>query len=107
MKNDASASWHGFEYQGKITLYQVLKRINCLLKEEKTEEISKYSFLVEGKEDFDIYKDDNLIELNQVKAQYTKKNVSGYMEAIIKLYLRESDKSWIDVNKVDTKREDT
>lgn len=93
MKNDASASWHGFEYQGKITLYQVLKRINCLLKEEKTEEISRYSFLVEGKEDFDIYKDDNLIELNQVKAQYTKKNVSGYMEAIIKLYLRESDKS--------------
>ena len=44
MKNDASASWHGFEYQGKITLYQVLKRINCLLKEEKTEEISRYSF---------------------------------------------------------------
>ncbi len=93
MKNDASASWHGFEYQGKITLYQVLKRINCLLKEEKTEEISRYSFLVEGKEDFDIYEDDNLIELNQVKAQYTKKNVSGYMEAIIKLYLRESDHS--------------
>ncbi|MBO0422185.1 ABC-three component system protein [Enterococcus plantarum] len=93
MNNDASASWHGFEYQGKVTLYQVLKRINDLLEEGKSEEISRYSFLVEGEEDFDIYEDNDLIELNQVKAQYTKKNVSGYMEAISKLYLRDSAKS--------------
>ncbi|GGC79217.1 ABC-three component system protein [Enterococcus wangshanyuanii] len=92
MKNDASASWHGFEYQGKVTLYQVLKRINDLLEEGKSEEISRYSFLVEGEEDFDIYEDNDLIELNQVKAQYTKKNVSGYMEAILKLYARSSAK---------------
>lgn len=90
MKNDASASWHGFEYQGKITLYHILKRINWLFEERKEEEIFRYSFLVEGEEDFDIFEDINVIELNQVKAQYTKKNVSGYMVAIIKLYLRES-----------------
>lgn len=93
MNNDASASWHGFEYQGKVTLYQVLRRINGLLDNKKSEKISSYSFLVEGEEDFDIFKDGDLIELNQVKAQYTKKNVSGYMEAIIKLYLRDSAKS--------------
>ncbi|EGO2793372.1 hypothetical protein PSH01_06400 [Enterococcus faecalis] len=92
MNNDASASWHGFEYQGKVTLYQVLKRTNVLLEEGKSEEISRYSFLVEGEEDFDIYEGDDLIELNQVKAQYTKKNISGYMEAILKLYARSSAK---------------
>ncbi|MGX7420243.1 hypothetical protein ACWOFR_15740 [Carnobacterium gallinarum] len=90
MNNDASASWHGFEYQGKVTLYQVLKRINCLLEEGKQEEISRYSFLVEGEEDFDILEDGEIIELNQVKAQYSKQNISGYMDSVMKLYARSS-----------------
>ena len=91
MRNDASASWNGFEFQGKITIYQVLLKINALIRE--SDQIKKFSFRVEGEEDFDILENDQVIELAQIKAKLSKKNISDYFDALIKMTERDSYKN--------------
>lgn len=90
MVNDASSSWNGFEFQGKITIYQVLSRINELRGDKA--KIGIYHFRVEGEEDFDILENNKVIELAQVKAKLSKKNVKDYLSALIKLVERDSYK---------------
>lgn len=91
MKNDASASWNGFEFQGKITIYQVLLKINAL--KGDSDQIKKFSFRVEGEEDFDILENDQVIELAQIKAKLSKENISDYFDALIKMTERDSYKN--------------
>ena len=40
---DATNSWSGYNYQGKIALFVVLKKINELISIGKVDEIEKYS----------------------------------------------------------------
>ena len=79
---DASSSWSGYQYQGKITIYIALKLINNFIKED----IEKYFIEVEHSEDLAIKKNNNYISFHQVKARKNDKYMSSYLEAIEKLY---------------------
>ncbi len=88
---DATNSWSGYNYQGKIALFVVLKKINELISMGKRDEIEKYSVELEWLEDFSIlYKDDDGIQyktIHQVKAK-DKHNIGDYEDALVKLYCK-------------------
>lgn len=88
---DATNSWSGYNYQGKIALFVVLKKINELISMGKITEIEKYSVELEWLEDFSIlYKGDDGIQyktIHQVKAK-DKHNISDYEDALVKLYYK-------------------
>lgn len=64
----AIPSWEGFEYQGHIALFIVLKHIWHEIELGNREEINLYKLGIEGEEDFSIIKDGNYVSLHQVKA---------------------------------------
>jgi hypothetical protein len=76
---DATHSWNGFSYQGKIGLIAVLDLICTLL--ENGEELKRYSLEFEFMEDFSIKHDDNYIQIHQVKS-YAEQPLSEYKDAI-------------------------
>lgn len=88
---DATNSWSGYNYQGKIALLVVLKKINELISEGKEDEIEKYSVKLEWLEDFSIlYKVDDVAQyktIHQVKAK-DKHNITDYEDALVKLYYK-------------------
>ena len=88
---DATNSWSGYNYQGKIALFVVLKKINELISMEKMDEIEKYSVELEWLEDFSIlYKGDDGVQyktIHQVKAK-DRHNITDYEDALVKLYYK-------------------
>lgn len=88
---DATNSWSGYNYQGKIALFVVLKKINELISMGKMDEIEKYSVELEWLEDFSIlYKSDDGVQyktIHQVKAK-DKHNITDYEDALVKLYYK-------------------
>lgn len=88
---DATNSWSGYTYQGKIALFVVLRKINDLICMGKIDEIEKYSVELEWLEDFSIlYNCDDGIQyktIHQVKAK-DKQNISDYEDALVKLYYK-------------------
>ena len=88
---DATNSWSGYNYQGKIALFVVLKKLNELISMGKMDEIEKYSVELEWLEDFSIlYKGDEGVRyktIHQVKAR-DKHNISDYEDALVKLYYK-------------------
>ena len=88
---DATNSWSGYNYQGKIALFVVLRKINELISMGKVEEIEKYSVELEWLEDFSILcKGDDGIQyktIHQVKAK-DKHSISDYEDALVKLYYK-------------------
>ncbi|MEB8433871.1 hypothetical protein OO007_16660 [Cocleimonas sp. KMM 6892] len=68
MSHDASATWSGFNYQGKVALYHTLTFINQKLDEDMNFEFSGYELILENHEDFDIKGPDGFISFHQVKA---------------------------------------
>lgn len=87
MSHDASATWSGFNYQGKIALYHVLKII-C---EKKTIDIgydfSDYSLILENNEDFDIRGPGGFESFHQVKA-INNTALSTYENALFAMMLQ-------------------
>ena len=51
---DATDSWHGYTYQGKIALLVAMEIINKLYEESKKEKIKNYYLEIEWLEDFSI-----------------------------------------------------
>lgn len=88
---DATNSWSGYNYQGRIALFVVLKKINELISIGKMDEIEKYSLELEWLEDFSIlYKSDDGVQyktIHQVKAK-DKHNIADYEDALVKLYYK-------------------
>ena len=88
---DATNSWSGYNYQGKIALFVVLKKLNELISMGELDEIEKYSVELEWLEDFSIlYKGDAGVQyktIHQVKAK-DKHNISDYEDALVKLYYK-------------------
>lgn len=88
---DATNSWSGYNYQGKIALFVVLQKINDLISKNKIDEIEKYCVELEWLEDFSIlYKGDEGVQyrtIHQVKAK-DKQNISDYEDALSKLYYK-------------------
>lgn len=64
----AIPSWQGYEYQGHIALYVVLKKIKTLLDNDLNNSNSNYSLEIEGVEDFSILNGESYESLHQVKA---------------------------------------
>ncbi|WP_026882464.1 ABC-three component system protein [Clostridium akagii] len=83
---DASSSWSGYQYQGKITIYIALQLINKCVKNPIGMDIGKYFIEVECREDLAIKKEDEYISFHQVKARKYDIYMNNYLEAIEKLY---------------------
>ncbi|MDO7440340.1 ABC-three component system protein [Acinetobacter baumannii] len=80
---DASSSWSGFNYQGKVAIYYVLKQIN---EAPLDTDFSNYKLLLEATEDFEIIHNGVPVSYHQVKA-YNSQSFSKYSNALISLLL--------------------
>ena len=80
--NDAIPTWSGFNYQGKIMLFYILKLMNQINKEEDGR---VYSVNLEEIEDFCILRDSEYISFHQVKAWLSVTKWSSYSAAMDKL----------------------
>jgi len=76
---DATHSWNGYSYQGKVALIVVLELIIKLIEQGKSLESLKLEF--EFIEDFSIKKDDQYIQIHQVKS-YGPESLSKYKDAV-------------------------
>ncbi|EMP2577409.1 hypothetical protein RGJ22_004290 [Serratia marcescens] len=83
MAFDASPSWSGFNYQGKVALYYALKLINA---EPVDTDLSNYSLMLESTEDFEIRHNEDPISFHQVKA-YNSSSYSEYSDALFGITL--------------------
>lgn len=83
MAFDASPSWSGFNYQGKVALYYALTLINA---EPVGADFSNRSLMLEDTEDFEILCDGNSISIHQVKA-YNSSAYSKYSDALLEITL--------------------
>lgn len=83
---DASSSWSGYQYQGKITIYIALQLINECVRNPASMDIRKYFIEVEHREDLAIKKENDYISFHQVKARKSDIYMNNYLEAIDKLY---------------------
>lgn len=86
---DATNSWSGYNYQGKMALYVVLKKINELVDQCKENEIEDFFLELEWLEDFSILRFENgkkhYESIHQVKAKENQK-LDDYEDALVKLY---------------------
>ncbi len=80
--NDAIPTWSGFNYQGKVMLFYILKLLNKINinKDER-----EYAVNIEEIEDFSIIRDSEYISFHQVKAWLSATKWSGYSTAMDKL----------------------
>lgn len=86
---DATNSWSGYNYQGKIALYLGLRKINDLITTDNQSEISKFSLEMEWLEDFSIVYTNGVQRIyksiHQVKAKENT-SIGDYEDALVKLY---------------------
>ncbi|CAH6937184.1 conserved hypothetical protein [Vibrio chagasii] len=83
MAFDASPSWSGFNYQGKVALYYTLRQINSL---PLNTDFSNLSLVLEDNEDFEIRDSGNFVSFHQVKA-YNTSSYSKYSDALLEITL--------------------
>ncbi len=83
MAFDASPSWSGFNYQGKVAFYYTLHQINALPVQT---DFSNLSLVLEDNEDFEIRKNGNFVSFHQVKA-YNTSSYSKYSDALLEITL--------------------
>lgn len=83
MAFDASPSWSGFNYQGKVALYYALRVINA---KSLGTDFSNYSLMLESTEDFEIQRNDDPVSFHQVKA-YNSSSYSEYADALLGITL--------------------
>lgn len=87
MSYDASPSWSGFNYQGKVALFHVLKIIREKLQDNPGFNFDDYDFILENNEDFDLREGGNYKSFHQVKA-VNKNNYSDYSNAFLAMVLQ-------------------
>lgn len=87
MSHDASATWSGFNYQGKVALYHTLTLINEKLKEDENFDFSNYELILENHEDFDIKGPNGFESFHQVKA-INQTAFSTYENALFAMLLQ-------------------
>lgn len=81
LSHDASPSWHGFNYQGKVALYLVTK---IILDKVEVEHIKDYELEIEYLEDISILYKEEYFSIHQVKTLKSNK-LSSYKNACLKL----------------------
>ena len=87
---DASATWNGFSYQGKVGLYVCLELIfDALNKDEDIDEFcTKHSIEFEWLEDFSLLKNEKYLSHHQVK-HYNEVDFSKYIDAFVTILSRQ------------------
>ena len=88
--NDAIPTWSGFNYQGKMMLFYVLKLINQINQNNDTR---AYSVELERTEDFCIIRDLEYVSFHQIKAWLSTTKWSSYTKAMDKLLQHRNDAS--------------
>ncbi|WP_394166286.1 ABC-three component system protein [Photobacterium piscicola] len=83
MAFDASPSWSGFNYQGKVALYYVLSLINA---DTVGTDFSDRDLMLEDTEDFEILCNGNSVSIHQVKA-YNSSSYGKYSDALLEITL--------------------
>ncbi|WP_413493634.1 ABC-three component system protein [Shewanella baltica] len=83
MAFDASPSWSGFNYQGKVALYYALSLINA---DPVGTDFSDRALMLEDNEDFEILCNGNSVSIHQVKA-YNSSAYSKYSDALLEITL--------------------
>ncbi|MFL7962576.1 ABC-three component system protein [Pseudomonas kielensis] len=86
MIHDATPSWSGYNYQGKLALHYVLCHILEKLRADPTYPFHGDSIVLENNEDFELFVGGELVSFHQVKA-YEKQSFSSYDEALFGLAL--------------------
>lgn len=86
MAYDASPSWSGFNYQGKVALFHALYIINSQLLIDPSFDFSGYQLILENTEDFEIKIDGNVKTIHQVKA-YQDAEFNSYKNALFGMVL--------------------
>ncbi|AIC21147.1 hypothetical protein EY04_20220 [Pseudomonas chlororaphis] len=86
MIHDATPSWSGYNYQGKLALHYVLCHIREKLRADPTHTFNGDSIVLENNEDFELFVEGELVSFHQVKA-YEKQSFSSYDEALFGLTL--------------------
>lgn len=102
MAFDASPSWSGFNYQGKVALYYALHQINTLPLQTN---FTNLSLMLEDNEDFEIHNNGTFVSFHQVKA-YNISSYSKYADALLEITLELSKQpnvlgklhTWMQVN---------
>ena len=95
---DASSSWNGYMYQGKVDLLVALKKIN------ESTDIEKYWLELEGIEDFSIGFEESYESVHQVKNRQDKA-IKDYREALSNIVKRIKDYPDISSGYLHTKNE--
>lgn len=86
MIHDATPSWSGYNYQGKLALHYVLCHIHEKLRADPTHTFHGDSIVLENNEDFELFVDGGVVSFHQVKA-LEKQSFSSYDEALFGLAL--------------------
>ncbi len=86
MIHDATPSWSGYNYQGKLALHYILCHICDKLRIDPTYTFHGDSIILENNEDFELFVNGVLVSFHQVKA-YDKQSFSSYSEALFGLAL--------------------
>lgn len=86
MIHDATPSWSGYNYQGKLALHYVLCHICEKLRADPTHTFHGDSIVLENNEDFELFVDGGVVSFHQVKA-LEKQSFSSYDEALFGLTL--------------------
>lgn len=86
MAHDASPSWSGFNYQGKVALFHALFLINENLLLNTNFDFSTHTLVLENTEDFEIQVNGINTTIHQVKA-YQSSDFSSYKNALFGLAL--------------------
>jgi hypothetical protein len=86
MIHDATPSWSGYNYQGKLALHYVLCHIRGRLRADPTHTFHGDSIVLENNEDFELFVDGEVVSFHQVKA-LEKPSFSSYDDALFGLVL--------------------
>lgn len=87
MSHDASATWSGFNYQGKVALYHTLTLIKQKLINDNSYDFINYELILENHEDFDIKSPRGYESFHQVKA-INQTAFSTYENALFAMLLQ-------------------
>jgi hypothetical protein len=91
LEYDATPSWSGYNYQGKIALYVLLTELCELYRANQVDKIEDYKLELEWMEDFSILIRENNVwkynSIHQVKA-YDTDNINNYSEALFGLTIK-------------------
>ncbi|WP_424348910.1 ABC-three component system protein [Latilactobacillus sp. 5-91] len=79
---NATSSWSGYVYQGRVGLLVALRKLSFLIAEKSCDEIKEYSLIFENAEDFDIQRSNKVVSRHQVKCYKNATTMTHYKKVL-------------------------